>query len=285
LGRLPKVLANHNRLHIEDLSLDAPQQEIETTTVPVFIEGEAATVAELHVENYDYLPVNIERSILFVKNRMMLVRDTARFQAPFIARIGPAFNHQNIGPDRGETWSNSHVASLFAFWEKITIPWRNPVRDLLVYHAPRTETRMSVKEFPQGGPGATRTNPLRVWYAWQGLPAEGQVEEFTTLLLPHDPVLNVAEWVEKSVTLAHNEPGRTLFRVIPDGDSDAQELILMNRDSKDFQVGDLKTDATMLYLSAAAGTVNQLFATDATFVAWKGLSVAEADKPQLLEMK
>jgi hypothetical protein len=283
VGRLSKVLANHNRLHIEDLSRDAPERETETTTVPVFIEGKVATAVQLHVENYSYLPVAVDRRILFVKNRMMLVRDTVRFEAPFLARVGPAFNHQNIGPERGESWSNSHVSSLFNLWEKLTQAFRNPVRDLLVHHAPRPETRLTAREFPQEGAGATRTNPLRVWYAWQGLPDKGQVEEFTTLLLPHDPVLKTADWVEGAVTVEHNEPGRTLYRISNEIGDGSEEIVLMNRGGRTPRMGDLETDASMLYLSSTTGTVDRLFATDATFVEWQGKTIAESDQPQQLE--
>ncbi len=282
VGRLSKVLAGHNRLHIEDLSRDAPQREKEATTVPVFTEGEIATAVELHVENYAYLPVTVDRRILFVKNRMILVRDTARFNAPFFARVGPAFHHQNIGPERGETWSNSHVGSLFNLWEQLTQAFRNPVRDLLVHHAPRPETRLTAQEFPQEGAGATRTNPLRVWYAWEGLPEEGQVEEFTTLLLPHDPVLKVADWVDKTVQVALNEPGRTAYRIHKDDAT--QELVLMNRNRDKLQIDELVTDASMLYLSATTGSVNRVFATDATYVEWRGERIVEADQRQLLEI-
>ena len=283
VGRLPKVLANHNRLRIEDLSRDAPERESEETTVPWFVEGEIATAVRIHVESYDYLPVAVDREILFVKNRMMLVRDTAEFQAPFHARVGPAFNHQNIGPQRGESWYNGYVSSLFNLWENLTQAFRNPVRDLLVYHAPRPGTRLTAKESRQGGAGATLTNPLRVWYARECLPDAGQIEEFTTLLLPHDPVLQVSDWVKNSVVVEYNEPGRTLYRISNELGDGSEEIVLMNRGGRIPRIGNLETDASMLYLSATAGDITRVFATAATFVEWKGERIVSAKQPQRLE--
>ena len=121
-----------------------------------------------------------------------------------------------------------------------------------------------------------------MWYAWEGLPEEGQVEEFTTLLLPHDPVLKVADWVDKTVQVALNEPGRTAYRIHKDDAT--QELVLMNRNRDKLQIDELVTDASMLYLSATTGSVNRVFATDATYVEWRGERIVEADQRQLLEI-
>ena len=124
---------------------------------------------------------------------------------------------------------------------------------------------------------------MRVWYAWQGLPLPGQIEEFTTLLLPHEPVRDVAPWVERSVQLVLNQPGRTVFRIRRDAGSDRHEFILMNRAGDPLHVEGLETDASTLYLSAGSATADCVFATEATYVKWQGETVAESDAPQLIE--
>ena len=271
VGRNP---ANHNRLQVEDLTGLAPPRQTETTTVPTFVNGKSATGAVIRVTGYDHLPVTVERRILFVKQRMMLVRDTATFEVPFLVRMGPAFNHQNVGPQCGETWTNSYVNSLWAY--RGTQRWRNPVRDVLVYHAPRPDTRLRVTDFARDG--ALLTNPLRVRYTWQGLPTTGRVEEFTTLVLPHKPVRDVAKWVRDHVSLVLNTPGQTAFRVTSRPPREWEELVVMNRGGRTLQAGDLKTDAHMLFLAARRGQCKHLFATDASFVEWKGKTLTQSAK-------
>jgi len=270
---------NHHRVQIEDLTGLASRREKETTTVPVFLDGKAATAAAVAVTNYAHLPVNVRRDILFVKDRLMLLRDTVTFQEPFLARFGPTFNHRNIGPQGGPTWTNSYVPNLHAY--KGTLAWRNPVRDLLVYHAPRPGAQLRVTDMSAGDPAMA--NPLRVRYECRRLPTPNQTEEFTTLLLPHDPVIDVAAWVAKSVALVLNDPGQTAFRIVSGSRGESVELVLMSRDGKPVSAGDLETDAGSLYLLVYRGTPKRLFATGATFVKWKGKPVAERGDRGLLQ--
>ena len=121
------------------------------------------------------------RDFFFIKNRFVLLRDTAVFRQGFRACLGPAWYTQNMGPQIGPSWAMTYFGMPLSFGQKL----HNPPMDLLVYHAPKPDRWLQIID--ETADVRRLTMPFTVRYAWEGKVQPGEKYVFTQLLLPTVP--------------------------------------------------------------------------------------------------
>ncbi|OPZ85127.1 MAG: hypothetical protein BWY76_01544 [bacterium ADurb.Bin429] len=263
-----KALSDYqNMLYIEDLSgtatpvtnpnpntVDAYYQEV---TLPTFTDTALATHAVARVSDLTGFKMTHDREFFFIKNRFVVVRDISTFAETFLARLGPTWRTQRVS-NAGAHWANTYLAAPMAV-ENVRL--KSPAYDLLVYHAPKGGARLCVIQ--DGKPGANYAYaPIQERYAWQGMVEAGKPLHFTTVLLPHSPLIPSQELVKNIATLL-DTPAQTVLRLRVE--PKREEWIVLNHTGAIINIESLHTDAKQLYLDVADGKVARGMALDATF--------------------
>ena len=178
----------HNMILIEDLEGTQGLQPAQTITLPVMAEFRCGVYALAQVERYLRWPVTLRRHFVFVKDRLMWVRDEVQCHSSFFARIGPCWLSRQLGSTTGANWANTW----FDMMPYTGLGrgggmhrWRNDYYDLLTYFVPRPDSRIMVSDLTPQNPYMNA--PLQVRYAWRGLAREGATLWFDSLLVPHPP--------------------------------------------------------------------------------------------------
>jgi hypothetical protein len=186
-----------NIMFVEDLEgVVGFQSGLPTTSVPVFVEDRAFTFARIVTEGYQRLPITYTRDLLFNKNGFLVVKDRVLFHRTMKARLGPCYHARNLGPDNGPNWFNSYYDQIYYTGLGLgrgVQAIRNPAWDLLIYFAPREGRRHVVIDRWWDNP--YRNSPIQVRQVWSGMAREGEEIVFTSILLPHAPVLRPAELI------------------------------------------------------------------------------------------
>lgn len=274
--------SDENRIQIEDLGRTAQlvrntdpnlvdEYYMEVTVEP-FSDHQLATHAVVKVSDYMGFQVDLAREFLFVKNRMVLVRDLLKFRDSFRARIAPAWNTQNVAPKLGPNWVNTFMSYLPR--GGIGTYFQPAPRELLIFHAPRPDRRLVIHERGQIEHSARQeallTVPYGVRYQYEGVVQEGGTMQFAQLLLPHEPTMTPGQLAEKIVTLA-DTPEMVAFSV--EAEEGRVEFVLLNSLGVEVEAGGLKTDARQVCLDTMNGEVTRVLALDGTFLSYHGAEV------------
>jgi len=266
---------------------DPYYQEVET---PQFDELRKAVFATVVVENYQGFPVRHTRELVFVKNRFLVCRDLATFEAGFAAVVGPVFNTQNVGPQIGAHWANTFMgAPLASRW-----PLTNPPVDLLVYFAPQPGCRMQVVDRTQDDPRAIEV-PAQLRYVRSGDVAAGHTLHFTQLYWPHAPSMEMPK--SNAAGDARNRnlvgtAGADAIEVLRDDaaasvlccrfDPPVTEWIVCNPSRLKIEAGPLATDARSAYVKLEGAAVSAS-AVGCTMLSLDGRTLFQAAEPSKVE--
>ncbi|MDP6118186.1 MAG: hypothetical protein QGG53_40490 [Planctomycetota bacterium] len=251
----------HNMLMVEDLSgiasirsnenpdtVDSYRMEV---TIPTFTDHALATHAVTRTTDFIGFPMMNEREFFFVKNRFVLVRDRAHFEESFLARLGPTWFAENIGPQVGPNWANTFMAEPRTHG----IALKNPPWDLLIVHAPKPDRKLIVRQrgISEFKARYTSTENM-IRYRWQGVTKPGQVVQFSQVLLPHAPMRKPAELASKIEFIADDHE-KTVVRI--QAEKDREEWLVLNQTGGLIEFGKLKTDAKQVYVDVRDGRVNR----------------------------
>lgn len=260
----------HNVVFAEDLEgLTAAGAEMKIS-LPQFYDRKQASYARVRMDNYQGWPLHNERQFLFARGRFLLLKDNLEFTAPWMCRVGPAWQTQNVAPEIGESWANTYVSSLFTTGLGLGRGfqrWKNPPQDLIVFHPPQKEYYLEIVNRFDEQP--YRQLPVRLRYVWKGMARAGDRLHFTTLLLPHVPIPKPSELVQKIEVLADTREVTALRLNTQDK---REEWVLLNDSGKPFSGGGLESDAKQLYLYVDTGKqpAKYVLAEGATYVRLNG---------------
>ncbi|HEY3418139.1 MAG TPA: hypothetical protein VGM23_14775, partial [Armatimonadota bacterium] len=179
-----------NILWIEDLDGLAANPQPVTTEVPILTDDAAYTYARVKTIAYQQLPVTYTRDILFSKTGFVVVKDRAKFDSTMKVRLGPCWQTRDIGPQCGPNWFNTYYEEMYVTGLGLgrgVQSFFNPPWDLLVYFSPRPDRKQTVTDTWAENP--YRQSPIRMRQEWAGMTAPGQEITFTSVLLPHYPML------------------------------------------------------------------------------------------------
>ncbi|MDP6357954.1 MAG: hypothetical protein QF473_22760 [Planctomycetota bacterium] len=272
----------HNMLMVEDLSgtaairsnenpntIDSFRMEV---TVPVLSEHKLVTHAVTQTTDFIGFPMKNEREFLFVKNRFVVVRDRAQFEESFLARLGPTWFAENIGPQIGPNWANTFIMTPRAHGQALL----NPPWDLLIVHSPKPDRELVIR--PRHATKYqlryTSTENL-IRYRWQGVVKKDDIVQFSQILLPHAPTRKPAE-TAKGVQFVRDDLEATILKVATD--KSRKEWVGLNRQGKMIELEGLKTDAKVFYLDVVGGQTKRFFAQDATVLTLGAAELIQGEK-------
>ncbi|MHB9131842.1 MAG: sugar-binding protein [Armatimonadota bacterium] len=265
----------HNVIFAEDLEGMRAETLEPKITLPEFYDRQRASYARGVVQNFQNWPIDVERQFFFVRNGFLLLKDRVTFNAPWLCRIGPCWQTQQISPDRGANWADTSVPSLFLTGLGTGAGchrWINPPRDLLVYHPPQADCSLEIINRFTEQP--YRVLPLRLRYVWKGMTAKGDRKHFTTLLVPHAPTPKPGELAEKIRVLADTLDVTAFCVTLP---KDRQDWVLLNDTGATVKAGELETDARQVHLIVIGGKTpsRHVMATGGTFVKFNGQMIGQ----------
>ena len=251
-GKAPRVLNKDRGL------ADAYYMDVR---VAEFTDGPMATYAAVETRDYHGFPMTVRREFFFIKNRFVLVRDTATAREEFAVRLGPVWYTQNVGPQVGPHWANTYFGHPIAMGQKL----ENPPMDLLVYHAPKPDRQLQILDATAD---VRRLNmPLTLRYVWNGVLRPGEKHSFAQLLWPVGPKREAvrsnqpgAATLEQvlgpgaaaGVTVLADSPEQTVWRIR--SEADREEWLVLNDAGAAIDVAGLKTDARRLYVDLQGKT-------------------------------
>jgi len=272
-----------NMFRVEDLSgtascvVNANPNTIDSyymdVTVPDFKEYKHATYAAVDVKDYNGYPMTLRREFLFVKNRFCMVRDTATFREQFLARIGPNWYTQNVGPQVGNHWANTYFTAPLAHGCRL----HNPQVDLLVYHAPHADRQLIVTD--DTGDVRRLKMPFSLRYVWKGDVEAGREYSFAHLLLPglpkREPVRSnvpgaasladiTGQYMAAGITVLKDDAEQSVWRIRTE--EDREEWAILNSGGKPVEVDGLATDARQAYLDLRSRKPVRILALDASYL-------------------
>jgi len=264
-----------NMFRVEDLSgmatsvinpnphtVDAYYMDV---SVPSFEDRKAATHAVVRVKDYNGFPMTLQREFFFVKNRFCLVRDTATFREAFLARLGPNWRTQNIGPRVGKNWANTFVSAPQAFGQV----FHQPGMDLLVYHAPRPDRQLVIGDAPIP---KWKVLPYTLRYVQEGLVKAGMPYAFTHLLLPSFPTPpGAGAHPADGVTVLADDAEKSVWRIR--SGKDREEWVVLNASGKAVDVAGLVTDARQAYVDLTGGKPTRVLVLDGTHLTVSGENI------------
>jgi len=211
-----------------------------------------------------------------------VVRDVTRWVLPAEARMGPNWTLGEIGTV-GTHWVNAWTPKVldghFGYPSRLGgfyAPVYTAARDLLVWFAPRPDATLEIeKVFGDRSTtgchkGAHYNLPLRAWYTRTGQWRPGKPQAFTTVLVPHDPKVDVTA-LAASIATVRDGGDCTVLKVT---DGDTVRLIVLNTSGKPVTVDTLTTDAEAAMLTFVKGKPAHLSAWHATRTTLSGKSVA-----------
>jgi hypothetical protein len=179
-----------NTMWVEDLDGLPADPRLIDTTVPIFTDDSAFTFVRVKTDRYQHMPVTYTRDLFFLKNGFVVTKDRVKFNTTMKTRLGPCVQTRDLGPQCGENWFNTYYDELYytglGLGRGVQVI-KNPAWDLLVYFSPRAQYNQTmVDRFSEN---AYRCSPVQMRQAWSGMAQNGQELTFTTVLLPHAPVM------------------------------------------------------------------------------------------------
>ncbi len=271
-----KFVSRENAVHLQDLSGTAtylgqkPYRGQKTlpvgwagmeSNVPEFSDGPLFTHARVQVSGYMGYEAKHEREILFVKNRFVMVRDQTDFGEAFRASIGPVWNTQNVGRPAGTHWVNTWFTG--HYFQKVKM-YDTPPWDLLVWHAPHADRRLTVADADENPLAGVRMLATR--YVWEGDVRPGKPIQFVQVLLPHVPMRDASPLAEAIRCLA-DEPGVAAVSL---GEGSRREVAILNPAGRSLTFalpeGELATDAKAAYVDFDEGRPARTEARGQTFL-------------------
>ncbi|MHB9024153.1 MAG: DOMON domain-containing protein [Armatimonadota bacterium] len=272
-----------NILWIEDLDGLAADPRPLATEVPIFIDDPAFTFVRIKTTAYQHLPVTYTRDILFYKNGFLVVKDRAKFDMTMKVRLGPCYYARDLGPECGNNWFNTYYDQLYYTGLGLGMgvqAMRNPAWDLLVYFSPRPDRKHTVLDRFLDNP--YRQSPIQLRQAWSGMVRAGQEITFTSVLLPHAPVLKPSGLITppadskdpKRIEVIRDEDNLTVVKVVG-GTTPTGTWIMLNDTGKLAEAGPLASDGLLAVaglgadgkpqqLAVAGGTILRYQNEDAT---------------------
>jgi hypothetical protein len=233
-----------------------------TSDVPVFSDHELATHARVDVTRYQGYEATQQREFLFVKNRFVLVRDDTAFHDTFRAEVGPFWNTQHIGDIRGTNWINTWFS---AHYFDDTLLFEEQPWDLLVWYAPRENTRLKVMP-EKASDGQRRSRILPTQYSWQGDVRPDQRLQFTTLLLPHAPMRDASKLAE-GITVLADRPGLAAVQIT---EGSRCEIAVLNPGGTKLELngapGRVCTDGRAVYVDLEGGSPRHALVVQGTLL-------------------
>ena len=245
-----------NLLWIEDLDgLPADPRPL-TTQIPVFVDDPAYTYLRIVTTPYEHLPVTYTRDLFFYKNGFLVVKDRVKFDATMKVRLGPCWYARDLGPECGENWFNAYYNQLYYTGLGLgrgVQAIRNPAQDLLIYFTPRPERRQTVLDRYLENP--YRNSPIQLRQAWSGMVRAGQELTFTTVLLPHAPLMNPSSLLTppadspdpRRIEVLRDEDNLTVLKVVSETDPvnkvRYETWVMLNDTGKLAAAGGLSSDA------------------------------------------
>ena len=275
-----------NMFRVEDLSgtasvvtnqnpdtVDAYYMDV---TVPKFTDRPLATYAAVDVKDYNGYPMTLRREFFFVKNRFVLLRDTARFRESFLARVGPSWYTQNVGPQVGDHWANTYFMAPITEGQKL----HNPPMDLLVYHAPHGNRRLLIID--DTADVRRLKMPFTLRYVQDGIVGPEEDVCFTQLLMPGFPsrkpvrsnvpgAASVAEiygqYMAAGVKVLIDDTEQSVWRIRSE---QREEWVVLNEGGGPVAADGLETDARQVYVDVVEGKVARVLALDGTYLRLAG---------------
>ncbi len=245
-----------NLLWVEDLDGLAADPRPLTTEVPIFVEDPAFTFARIVTTAYQHLPITYTRDILFYKNGFVVVKDRARFDTTMKVRLGPCYYARNLGPESGENWFNGYYDQIYYTGLGLgrgVQAIRNPAWDLLVYFSPRADRKHTVLDRFLENP--YRNSPIQMRQTWSGMVRAGQEITFTSVLLPHSPVINPSSLISppadstepQRIEIVRDEDNLTVVKVVgcmdPQNRDYRETWVMINDTGQMAEAGRLASDA------------------------------------------
>jgi len=272
----------HNVVYAEDLE-GRTRKAFKRMTIELdgFYDRTHAAYACIRAADYHSWPVDQQRQLLFVKDRLLVIKDVVTFTDTWKCRIGPCWQTQQVGPSVGKHWANTHVDFLFlsGLGQGLGIQrWKQPTRDLLVFHPPQTDCSFSMvvrhdlneKDEQKQKETWWRVLPVRLQYTWQGTGHKGLQRHFTTLLLPHAPQQNASRLAGGIEVLADDLKLTALHVRLPDG---RRDWIVLNDTGHRVTAGAIETDARQVHLVISTDK-RHVMAEGGTFVNFNGKPIA-----------
>jgi len=279
-----------NMLKVEDVSGKAPRIKntnpamadayYMTVTVPEFRDDPTATYAAVLVDDYNGFPMSVRREFFFIKNRFVLIRDTATTRQAFTARLGPGWSTQNVGPQLGSSWANTYFGAPVVFGRKL----HNPQMDLLIYHAPKPDRRLQIID--ETADVRRLAMPFTLRYVWEGELKPGVKHTFSQLLLPSIPKREsvksnmpgaatldkvLGQGAASGVSVLLDTPEQTVWRVRTE--EGREEWVVLNDARAPLDVQGLQTDARRVYLDMQAGKPAHVLAEDGKHLRLAGVNL------------
>lgn len=262
---------------------DAYYQEVD---IAAFADHALATYAAINVADFNGFSMTLKREFFFIKNRFAVVRDTATFREGFLARIGPVWWTQNVGPQVGPHWANTYMSGGMAF----DLRHKNPPVDLMVYHAPRPNRTLLIED--STGDARRRPVPYTLRYAEDLTLVAGQPVTFAHLLMPlvpsREPVRsterraasvreNGAGYMAGSTQVMADNTNLSVWRLA--AEEDREEWVFFNDDGRPLDFAPLATDARRAYVDLRNGRVERALILDGSYLTNDGQDVfREADR-------
>lgn len=284
-----------NMLRVEDLSGHAPRVKntnpaladayYMSVSVPEFQDDPAATYAKVVVDDYNGFPMSVQREFFFIKNRFVLIRDTAIAHQAFAARLGPGWATQNVGPHIGASWANTYFGAPMALGRKL----HNPPMDLLIYHAPQPGRRLQIVD--ETADVRRLTMPFTLRYVWEGTLEPGVKHCFSQLLFPSPPQRAavrsnqpgaatrdtiIGTGATAGVTVLLDTPGQTIWRIR--SETGREEWLVLNDAHAPLDVAGLQTDARRAYLDLRANQPVCVLSQEASYLRLAGAALWPGSK-------
>ncbi|MHB9024196.1 MAG: sugar-binding protein [Armatimonadota bacterium] len=269
-----------NILWIEDLDGVPFDPGPLATEVPLFIDDPAFTFARISTTAYQHLPVTYTRDIFFAKNGFLVVKDRVKFEALMKVRLGPCYNTRILGPECGAHWFNTYYDRLYYTslgLGKAGQIFRNPAWDLLVYFSPRADRKHTVTDRYQENP--FRGSPIQLRQTWSGMARAGQEVTFTSVLLPHAPMLNPSALLTppadskdpKRIEIVRDDDNLTVLKVISEVGR-GETWLMLNDTGKPAQAGPLESDGRIaVVVLDAKGAIQQRAVAGGTLLRFRGI--------------
>ncbi|MHB9131802.1 MAG: sugar-binding protein [Armatimonadota bacterium] len=285
-----------NLLWIEDLDGLPADPRTMTTSLPLYADDPSFTFARISTVAYQHLPVTYARDIFFYKNGFMVIKDRAKFDATMKVRLGPCQQTRDLGPQCGANWFNTYYDELY--WTGLGLGYgvqsfQNPAWDMLVYFTPRADRKCTVQDDYLKNP--YRLSPITLRQVWSGMARAGQELTFTTVLLPHAPMLSPKDLIEPPagskdparIEVVRDDDHVTVLKVIYETDpvnkTRYETWLMLNDTGTVVKAGPLESDAAvaMVDLDGKGNIINRVM-SGGTLLRFKDADLSTAArKPKL----
>ena len=278
---MDRAPAFHNVVTIEDLEGLAATGAQEKITVPDLGETGMAAYACVDIDRYRGWPVRHRRQIVFLKNRLMWVKDDVTFHDGFLCKVGPRWHTRQVFPKVGTHWANTfidfHLSTGLGMGSGLHRT-ENARTDLLVWFMPRKGCR--VTHLDRSRTNIWQTLPQQLHYVWQGLAAAGQKLSFSTVLWPHQPNRDPAKWAAR-LSAVVDTPNVAAVRAKIDGKT--TYLMVVNDTGKVQTAGPVATDARLCIVLESDGKPQRAMVYKGRTVTYGKRVLLSLDKVQTTE--